>query len=335
LAVTIIDIARDSNTSKSTVSRYLNGGSVKPATAQAIEASVKKLNYHPNVNARRLVTSKSHAIGVVLEDISNTYFSEVLAGIQSVVTNSGYVCTFYSRASNSSKESDYLSLFNGGHIDGLILGTFQKRIEQEVAKLAKMDYPIVLIGDNCGNKKIDCVDVDNEDGTLEEVEYLHSMGHRRIAYLRGPEMISGARTRAQGFIEGMHRHGLKADIIVDTEWTVEGGYAAAMQVLRHQDVTAIICSNEYCAYGAISACQESGRTVPDDISIVAFDDGTLARYSVPSITTVKQPFKSVGETAANHLVNLMKSGSQAKTRILLQSHLVIRSSSGAAPAGPR
>jgi len=141
VAVTIIDIAKDSNTSKSTVSRYLNGGSAKADTVKAIEASIKKLNYHPNTNARRLVTNKIQAIGVVLEDIFNPYFSDVLSGIQAEAGKNGYVCTFYSRASNSKKEVDYLHLFQEGHIDDLILGTFQKRSDKEVAELAESNYP--------------------------------------------------------------------------------------------------------------------------------------------------------------------------------------------------
>lgn len=331
MAVTIIDIAKDSKTSKSTVSRFLNGGSVKKDTAEAIKASIKKLNYHPNINARRLVTNKSHVIGVVLDDISNTYFSEVLAGIQAVAGASGYTCTFYSRASSRDRESDYLKSYNGGHIDGLIMGTFQKRSIGEIRKLEKSEFPIVLIGDNCDSRKVDFVDVDNAHGTIDEIEYLYRLGHRKIAYLRGPEQISGSSTRANGFIEGMKTCGLNSSCIIDTEWTVEGGYKAAEQIMENFDVTAVICSNEYCGYGAISGFLAAGLRVPEDISVVAFDDGILAKFSVPPITTVKQPFYKVGETAATHLLSLMSNDSNTKAGILLQTNLVERDSSGEAP----
>ena len=335
MSVTIIDIAKDSNTSKSTVSRYLNGSKVKPVAAKAIEASIKKLDYHQNVNAKRLVTQKSHTIGVILDDISNVYFSEILSGIQSVAGSQGYVSTFYSRASDQKRETDFLSLFREGHIDGLILGTFQKRTPQELEIIAKSEFPIVLIGDNCGSNRINSVDVDNKQGTMDEVEYLYNHGHRKIAYLRGPLKISGAEFRAQGFIEGMHRYGLDSSLILDIEWTVEGGHAAALQILQDTGVTAIICSNDYCAYGALNACRQSGLRVPQDISIVAFDDGPLAKFSIPALTTVKQPFKQLGETAAKQLIGMIQEESPVKASILLQSQFIVRASSGAAQVQPQ
>jgi len=327
MSITIIDIARDSHTSKSTVSRYLNGMKVKANAAIAIEASIKRLDYHPNVNDRRLVTQKTRTIGVVIEDISNVYFSEILAGIQSVAAANGYACTFYSRASNNVAESDYLSLFREGHIDGIILGTFLKRSKNELAILAKSGYPIVLIGDNCQNNRLDSVDVDNKQGTIDEIEYLVGLGHRQIGYLRGPMRMCGAEYRWQGFVEGMQQAGLDPSVTVDTEWTVQGGHDAAGKLLADNKVSALVCSNDYCAYGALSACRELGYNVPQDISIVAFDDGPLAKCSVPALTTVKQPFRKLGETAARQLMGIVRDCTTVKASILLQSQLVIRESS--------
>ena len=326
MGYTIIDIANLANTSKSTVSRYLNGETVKPATAQAIEEAIKKLNFRPNINARRLVTNKTNVIGVVLDDISNIYYSDMLSGIQSVAGKNGYVCTFFSRTSNNKKEIDYLNLFREGQIDGLILGTFQVRKSEEVAILAESGYPIVLVGDNAGNKSIDSVDVDNKQGTIDEVKYLNSLGHKHMAYLRGPKVISAANYRAEGFIEGMKSLGLDPGMIMDVEWTVEGGYKATKKLLENAKFTALLCSNEYCAYGAIKALKDENIRVPEDVSVIAFDDGTLAKFTEPAITTVKQPFLNVGEMAAKLLVDIMSDGSKAKTSILLQTPIIERAS---------
>lgn len=326
MANTIIDIAELARTSKSTVSRYLNGGNIKASTAQAIDEAIRKLNYSPNINARRLVTNKTNVIGVVLDDISNPYYSEVLSGIQTVAGKNNYVCSFYSRTSNNKEESDYLSLFREGHIDGLILGTFRVRDEKQVAQLAESGYPIVLIGDCAENKNIDCVDVDNKQGTIDEVKYLHALGHREIAYLRGPRHMSGANFRAEGFVKGMKACGLDPKMMADVEWTVKGGYDATKKLLAEHKFTALLCSNEYCAYGAITALRDEGIRVPEDISVAAFDDGTLAQFTEPSITTVKQPFKNLGEMAVKHLVDILANDSTAKTSILLHPQLIERAS---------
>lgn len=323
---TIIDIANLANTSKSTVSRYLNGENVRPATAEAIEEAIEKLDFRPNINARRLVTNKTNVIGVVLDDISNSYYSDMLSGIQAVAGRKGYVCTFYSRASNNKKETDYLNLFREGQVDGLLLGTFQVRDPEEVKVLAESGYPIVLIGDNADNKNIDYVDVDNKQGTIEEVNYLYALGHRKIAYLRGPKNMSGANRRAEGFIEGMTNLGLDPNMMIDVEWTVEGGYEATRKLLRDQSFTALLCSNEFCAYGAITALKDAGLRVPSDVSVAAFDDGTLAMFTEPTITTVKQPFRNLGEMAVKLIVDSINSASTAKARILLHPPIIERES---------
>lgn len=326
MAATIIDIAKMAQTSKSTVSRYLNGGSVKPSTAQAIERAIKALDYSPNINARRLVTNRTNVIGVVLDDISNFYYSEVLSGIQSIAMKNNYVCTFYSRASYNKEEYDYLNLFREGHVDGLIMGTFQTRDEKQVDLIAESGYPIVFIGDCAGNKNIDCVDVDNKQGTIDEVKYLYSLGHREIAYLRGPVCMSGANYRLKGFIRGMESCGLDPKMVMEVEWTVKGGYEATRKLLKGNKFTALLCSNEYCAFGAIECLKDEGIRVPEDISVAAFDDGTLAMYTEPSITTVKQPFRDLGETAVKLLIDIMSNNRTTKSSILLHPILIKRAS---------
>lgn len=321
----IIDIAELANTSKSTVSRYLNGGHIKPMTAQAIDKAIKKLNYHPNVNARRLVTSKTNVIGVVLDDISNVYYSDMLSGMQKVAADKNYVCTFYSRNSSNKSELDYLNLFYGGQIDGLILGTFQNRDPQQVQELAESGFPIVLTGDCAGVKNIICVDVDNKQGTIDAVDYLVSLGHKDIAYLKGPQNMSAASYRASGFVKGMQKNGLDPTFIENCEWSVSGGYSAAKCIMQAgRDFTAILCSNEYCAYGAITALKEAKIQVPGQVSVVAFDDGVLAQLTEPSITTIKQPFHSWGEMAIRLLLDCIDNNEVTKSSILLQPEIVKR-----------
>jgi DNA-binding LacI/PurR family transcriptional regulator len=334
--VTIVDIAKLAKTSKSTVSRCLNGGIVGAATRKAIEAAIRKLDYHPNINARRLVSSKTRIIGIVLDDISNVYYSQILCGVQGVAAEAGYVCTFYSRASGQKSETDYLKLFQGGEVDGLILGTFQVRNEQSIAQLATDGHPIVLIGDSGGNSNIDSVDVDNRQGTIDEVRHLHELGHRAIAYLKGPRAISSSKSRLDGYLHGMQLYGLKPGVVLEEEWTIEGGERAVRSLLaRKERFTALMCSNEHNSFGAIKALRNAGLRVPDDISVVTFDDGVLAQHTEPSITTVRQPFRAIGGTAARQLLSIIEEATSARTSILIHPTVITRASSGRAKAGAR
>ncbi|MCM8900110.1 LacI family transcriptional regulator [Caldicoprobacter algeriensis] len=333
MSPTIIDIAKMANTSKSTVSRYLNGGKVRASTAKRIEEAIRKLKYKPNVNARRLVLNKTNVIGVVVDDISNIYYSGVLAGIQAVASQYGYVCTFYSRAAYKKDEKDYLDLFKEGQVDGLILGTFQIRDPEEMEHIAESGYPIIFIGDNASNSAVSSIDIDNVQGVIDIIKYLHSLGHKRIAHLRGPSNMSAANLRLEGFVKGMKSCGLEPDpeLIIESDWTVEGGYTATNKLLDRAKFTALVCSNDYCANGAIKAIQSRGLRVPEDISVTGFDNSILAEYTSPPITTVKQPFYDLGKIAVKHLVDIMEGDIPLKTAILLQPIMVIRSSCGKAP----
>ncbi len=323
----ILDIAKQANTSKSTVSRYLNGGKVKESTAKAIDQAVKGLNYHPNINARRLVTSKTNVIGVVLDDISNIYYSQVLSGIQKTASERGFVCTFHSRAFNQKTEADYLELFYSGQIDGLILGTFQVRENKTIQTLADSGFPIVLIGDSVGNKTVNSIDIDNKQGTIIQVNYLYELGHRSIAYLRGPSHLSSANFRAEGFLKGMRLLSLDTELIMDSVWTVEGGFEATQKLLSYgKKFTALLCSNEYSAFGAMEALKAAGIQIPGQVCVGAFDDGILTQVAQPSLTTIRQPFKTLGETALKQLLDCISNPEAPTSSILIQPDLIKRSS---------
>ncbi len=329
MATTIIDIARLAGTSKSTVSRFLTGGIVKKETASSIEEAITSLRYTPNVNARRLVQSKTQVIGVVFDDISMYYYAEIMQGIQQVANQSQYVCNFFSRANCNRSEADFLSLFAQGQVDGIIFATFRQRNAQEIADIATSGLPVVLLGSPANHPGISHVDVDNRLGISELVHYLHGLGHERIAYLNGPEEMPAAVSRLDGYLQGLSACKLPClgGLVVDTPWSVIGGESALASLLAQpESFTALICSNEFCAFGAARALQAVGRRIPQDVSIVGFDDSPLLQYATPGITTLRQPFAQMGQMAVKQLMANIQDPQAIPASIYLQPQLMQRAS---------
>ena len=296
MAVTIMDIAARAETSKSTVSRYLNGGSISQVTANRIRRAIKELEYQPNVNARRLVNSRANAIGIVFDDISNYIYGDMMAGIQSAAREFGYTCLFLSRASERALESESLSLFASSMVDGLILVTFAQRDPQDVRLLRESGLPIV--------------DVDNLNGTQAEVEMLIRQGHRRIAYLQGPDNMPAAHSRQRGYLRALECAGIEADrnLIVRVNWTVKDAYRTVSRLVQEQSFTALVGSNASSTYGGLQALMDAGKRVPQDVAVAGFDDDPICEHTRPSITTLSQPLAQMGRIAANQLVSRIRGG---------------------------
>ncbi|MDN4072987.1 LacI family DNA-binding transcriptional regulator [Fictibacillus terranigra] len=328
---TIRDVAKLANTSKSTVSRFLNGQKIKKETEEALKQAIKDLNYHRNENARRLVMNKTQTIGVVVDNISNVFYSTIFGGIEKVAMEKGFNCVFYSSTSNFYTEGSFLDLFYEGQVDGIILVSFSKRMEADLKRIAEVNYPIVLVGDSGNTAGICSVDVDNFFGISETVKYLHRIGHENIAYISGPENASATGYRLNGYLQTMRELGLeiRGDLLVHSDWSNHGGYNAMNQLLNVSDFTAVIASNDETAIGALRAIHERGYDVPNHLSITGFDDIALASWVYPSLTTVKQPFMEMGEKAAGELFARLESGNESSNflkRHLLKPKLVIRDS---------
>ncbi|GAB2566556.1 LacI family DNA-binding transcriptional regulator [Gracilibacillus alcaliphilus] len=326
---TIIDVAKLANTSKSTVSRYLNGYKVKKETKEALDRAIRELNYHPNANARRLVKNNTQVIGIVVDDIANIFYADILRGIESVLNSYGYRCAYYSRTSNYQGEFGFMDLANEGEVDGLILVSFLKRSQEMLDEVKKLAIPIVLIGDADYDSGVFSVDVNNELGISELVHYLYRIGHRNIAYINGPEHFSASYWRKKGYENTLKELGLsyKESWIIDSDWTKAGGHKAMSELLAFKDITAVVSSNDEMAIGALLYASELGFHVPRDLSIVGFDDTEVSKWVYPPLTTVKQPLHPMGEKAATGLIAKLK-GEQdiQEQRILIDPKLVVRQS---------
>ncbi|MBB6735810.1 LacI family DNA-binding transcriptional regulator [Cohnella zeiphila] len=332
---TIHDVARLASTSKSTVSRFLNGRQVKKPTEEAIKKAIEELNFHRNANARRLVLNRTNLIAVVVDDISNIFYSGVIRGIEQVANGKGYSCMFFSWASNADNEISFLNLLYEGQVDGVILVSFWKRAPEHLKRIRETPYPVVLIGDSGGRDDILSVEVDHVSGAADIVHYLHGLGHREIAYIAGPDNLSANRDRFKGYSQAMR----VLNIEINPEWTVrsnwsnQGGYEAMRQLLARQGFTAVIASNDETAIGALRAAQEHGLNVPKQLSIVGYDDITISDWVYPSLTTVRQPFLDIGIKAAEGLFHKIDGTEDPNAigQILLKPRLIIRDSCGQRP----
>ncbi|HET7615607.1 MAG TPA: LacI family DNA-binding transcriptional regulator [Bacillales bacterium] len=329
MAPTIKDVAKLANTSKSTVSRYLNGKAVKKQTEEALKKAIRELNYHPNMNARRLVLNRTQVLGIVVDDISNHFYSGILKGIRAVADEQEFDCVFYTWSSQRQHETDFLSLLYEEQVDGLIFLSFAKRSVEQVVWLSNISDACVLIGDHAGVEGVCSVDVDNYYGVMETVRYLYRIGHRDFAYISGPGSAGATEQRSRGYYYALNEKGLQVnrEWIVTSDWSNEGGYNAMKKLLKSGGFTAVVASNDETALGAIGAAHEEGYSIPKDFSIVGFDDIDLSGWIYPSLTTVKQPFGDMGKKAAEVVFEqINEGGEQTAGRHLLEPKLVIRNS---------
>jgi DNA-binding LacI/PurR family transcriptional regulator len=329
MSPTIRDVAKLAGTSKSTVSRYLNGHTVKQNTQKALEAAIRQLNFHPNVHARRLVMNQTKMIGIIVNDISNVFYSGILKGIESVAESNRYGCVYYSWAAGDRQESDFVRLLQEGQVDGLIFVSFKTRDGADLDRIRSSSFPMVLIGDDGGRDQLYSVDVDHSYGISELVRYVHRLGHRRLGYLSGPEQESPSVFRLAGYLQTLADHGLsyRKEWTVAADWTNEGGYRAMLTLMEAGEITAVLSSNDEMAVGALNAVREKGMTVPGDFSVAGYDDINIARWVYPPLTTVRQPFYAIGQKAAEGLLNKIEGAHYpAGSRFLLKPEIVIRES---------
>lgn len=326
---TINDVARLAKTSKSTVSRYLNGQSVKQETGELLKSAIKELDYHPNVNARRLVRNRTQEIGIVVDDISNIFYSAILRGIEKVTNHCGYRCVYFSGTSNHQSEIDFLNLVQERQVDGLILISFLKRPPELFERIRNIQIPIVLVGDSEDADSIDSVDVDNEVGIIRIGRYLNRIGHKKMAFIQGPEELAATEHRTNGFKKVLNKLGLeyRPEWVVPSDWSKDGGFKAMKELLDVGGFSAVIASNDETAIGALLYAHELGFNIPRDFSLVGFDDIEVSRWIYPTLTTVRQPLYEIGQKVTEALVRKVEGKNELLSkRLLLEPELIVRHS---------
>lgn len=332
---TIKDIAKQVGVSVTTVSNVINGkqSKVSEETINKIHKSIKELNYIPNLSARSLVNNKSKLIGVIIpqtEDykqllLENPFYSEMVSGIESKTREHGY----YIILSGVDKDKSVLDVFVRWNLDGaIIMGIYQ---EEFYEGLKQVRIPITLVDSYINDKYFHKVGIDDEYGGYLATKYLIECGHRNIALVTGSIKKDGVTEKR--FL-GYKRALQEADIFYNPEYvfeqsvSYEHGIEAGKNIAgEHKDITAVFATADLIAAGVISGLKEYGKDVPQDISVMGFDDVSISRMIVPSLTTIKQNIRYKGAVAAEQVINAIeKNGDNLSKEVLLPLEVVERQS---------
>lgn len=334
---TVKDVAERAGVAPSTVSRVIaDNPRISAATKERVRAAMRELNYHPNAIARSLVHQRAHAIGVVMSQtaeaaLANPFFAEVLRGIGSVAREARHNIMLTTASSREDEYNESLSLLRQRRVDGLILLT-SRREDALVRRLRNDGHPFVVLGRVPGDD-VPYVNNDNVAAARGATDHLVALGHRRIGFLGGPGEFIVSEDRLRGYEEGLAAAGIPHDrrLIKVTDFSYEDGYAATRRLLASAgDVTAVLAVDDMLALGAAAAARDLGLRLPEQLSVVGFNDSPVCPHVAPPLTSVSIPIFELGEGAARMLLDML-ANDESPRRMLLPARLVVRAST--APPG--
>lgn len=326
---TIIDVARESGVSYSTVSRALNGYEfVKPSTREKVLRAAQKLGYVPNQQARSLAGGRSNLIGILAPTLSNGYITEIVRGIDEELTKSNYNLILYTTHRHHGKESTYVASIVNGAADGLLL-IVPMVSTSYLNALRQQTFPYVLIDQSDMTETSAMVNATNWQGAYEATEYLIKLGHRRIGFITGLIGLNSAAERLKGYTAALADYDIpmRHEFIAEGDFQQAGGYHATQKLMSLKNrPTAIFASNDLSAYGAIEALRDQGLHVPVDISVIGFDDIPQSALIYPKLTTIRQPLDQMGHVAVKMLLEHIEQRVQGMRQVTLATRLIVRDS---------
>jgi LacI family transcriptional regulator len=332
---TIRDVASRAGVSHQTVSRVINGSSsVTESTRERVLAAIRELAYVPSPMARGLISNRTHSLGMVSAEISDYSFAEAVAGAEAETRKRGYYLMVASVEDESrDDERGYLRLMLARRVEGMIVARPSVPLSSEqLLPAVAAGIPLVAIGSS-KLPGFTVVDVDNLDGGRQATAFLVAQGHRRIATITGPREWPSAKARLEGYRRALRAGGITRDrALVETspDWGLEEGRAAAARLLdQGESFTALFAQSDLIALGAIRELRARGLRVPEDVSVVGYDDIPVAAYVHPALTTVRQPIREVGELAARIVLDRLATaeegdGGAGPETYLLPAELVVR-----------
>ena len=332
-SVTIRDVARAAGVSIATVSRVLNDAArVTDETRDRVRSVVDKLGYSPHGGARSLITRRTRTLGVLLPELSGEFFSEFLRGIDETAKQQGFLTLVTSARREANEIAAAVSNMRG-RVDGFLAVSPSVAARATLAEVAER-YPTVLVGAGSDIGEFAALSVNNFQGAASMMKHLLTVGHRRIAFIRGPvgQVDAGERLHAVREVANFYDHceltELMGDFRFDTTYDVVTELLHTTTAETRPD--AIFCANDTMAIGALAAIRDAGLRVPDDIALAGFDELPVTRFLSPPLTTVRMPIFQLGERAAMRLIDTLRSG---ETQVpphheVLPAEVVIRGSCG-------
>lgn len=335
---TILDVAKLAGVSKSTVSRVITGnGAVKPETENNVRKAIEELNYCPSYFAQGIKTGKTKTLAMLIPDYSNLYYGEMFRGIEKIALENGYMVLICNTNKSSTQERNYIKELLKREIDGIIYNTYKRNNEniEFITDLSKK-IPIVFM-DYISSKdsEVSYVLTEGYESSKKALKYLISTGKKRIGYIRVPPYISVVQHRYEGYKQGL----VESDITPDGNIVyqcpknevgkthIEIGFEGAMALMSKSDPPdAIMTSTDVMAVGAISFLKQAGYRIPQDVSVIGFDNIALATIIEPKLTTIAQPTYKIGVEAAKILLAKINGDEKVQDKIIFEPEFIIRES---------
>jgi DNA-binding LacI/PurR family transcriptional regulator len=328
---TLEDVASRAGVSRALVSLALRGSTrVSAESRRRVRAAAADLGYRPNVMARNLASRRSRTIGLLLNDLHNPWFAEVSEGTEHVAAENGYRVLISAGRGSRKSEEDALESFLELRADGIILAG--PRVGASSVEKAAREVPIVVVGRTMRTPRVDTVVNDDRLGANLVVRHLVELGHRAIAHIDGGSG-AGARPRRRGYEESMRALGFAAEIrVLHGDFTDVAGVEAAQRLLDSGDMpTAVFAGNDLSAAGVLDRLEDAGLRIPEDVSLVGYDNTFLAALHHMSLTTVDQPREAMGRLAMTALLERIEGGRAKPVRHVVPPSLVVRRTSGPCP----
>lgn len=329
---TIRDVAQEAGVSHMTVSRVLNNKeNITPATRQKVLAAIKKLNFHPSRSARNLAMQRSNSIGFIVPDIANPFFGEIATGVQEAAQTNDYHVFLANTGWDAKEERTLLYSLASYPVDGIILCSARSS-DEELRAFCGYFQPVVLGGRNLEQSNARVILRDSVAGMTLVIEHLLAQGHAAIGMLAGPTAAPTMSTEMHtaGFRQALQYFGQP----IHEEWishgptTAEGGYTSACQLLQAApEVTALCAHNDLMAIGALKACRELGRRVPEDCAVIGYNDIGLAVMVEPALTTVRVATQEIGRAHVQRIIEMIDRPGQSYPPLFYpEPRLIVRES---------
>lgn len=328
----LTSVAKMAGVSIATVSRVINNiSNVNPETRVKVEKAIKTLNYRPNRVAKRLrnKNASSNLLGVLIPDIQNPFYVDVLRGIEDVASANNYAIIMCNFSQDEKKEAMYLEILQSESVDGLIAAPAHEH-DPNVIRVVKSGLPMVCVDRGLVGVDVDLVGAENRNGAYEAVDHLIKKGYERIAYISGMKQIPSSQQREKGFVSALKDNGLKVDrnLIKYSDSRHDSSMRLCGELLDMKNPPdAIFTGNNLITLGALETIHKRGLNIPEEVAIVGFDDMYWSISLNPPLTAVRQPAYEIGKRSAELLIQRITDPSRSTVNMILKTELMVRSSS--------
>lgn len=296
MAATMKDIAKETGLGLATISSYFNGGNVREKNRIKIEQAIEKLHFEVNEVARGLKTNRTKVIGIIIPELNNIFCAEIITEVEDVLRSHGYATMICDCRTDENREEEAVEFLYHRRVDGLIIMPTGKK-GTYLEKFTRSGKPVVLVDRKMKGIECDCVLVDNKGAARDAVKRLIAAGHKKIGMIAGPEDVYTAEERFRGYVLALQEAELTVEdsLIVRGDYTISGGTAGIGELVKNNpDMTAVFISNYEMTMGAIIELNELGVKIPEELSLIGFDNEEFAKASIPRLSIVTQPTKEIG-----------------------------------------